>query len=180
MKKMIFIALTAVFIFTRCGDNSTDPVPDVSTRISVTGDITESYDAMAYYLPATVESDTITEYFIILILPRKTGENVLAGAWLYKSGLELPGAQNYQIGEYALGEDIPPGDFGGSYSGLNAVDLSGYTMTDGSLNIQTVSGSKITGEFSMSGYWRMGIGSDPSRTVTVNGKFSAVPAPEET
>jgi hypothetical protein len=179
MKTHGILALLLIIIIGGCSDNSTEPTPVAQTRISVTGDISESYDAVAYYTPATFENDTVKEYLVILILPRTTGDNILAGAWLYKSGAELPEKRNYQIGEYAFGDDIPADKFGGSYSGLDADDFSGYSMTEGLLNIQSVSVSKITGEFSMTGYWRMGIDSDSSRIVTVTGKFSAAPAPEE-
>lgn len=156
-------------------DNSTGPEPGVSS-ISVRGDINESYDVTAYFGIATYSSDTTEiEYFTISLIPKPPGNNNFAITILYKFGPESPNVGTYNIGEYSFGEDIPAGDYGGSFSSKNATDLSEYIITSGELQIDESTTSKISGEFEMSGYYRIFFESDTTRIVTITGIFNAIP-----
>jgi hypothetical protein len=97
---------------------------------------------------------------------------------LFKSGPELPSVQDYTIGRFAMGEDLPISHFGGGFSGLNTEDFAGYAITEGILTFKSVSESIITGEFTMSGHWAQGIDEDSTRTVNITGNFNALPMPE--
>lgn len=110
-------------------------------------------------------------------MPKSPGANPLAMALLFKSGPQVPEVGTYSIAEYALGEDIPENQFGGGYSGRNVTDLSGYTMTTGSVTFLEVTQSRIRGEFEMSGYYRDQSGSNSSRVAHVSGQLNATPAP---
>jgi hypothetical protein len=103
---------------------------------------------------------------------------LLAFTILFKSGPELPSTQTYTIGRYAIGEDIPADRFGGGFSGINTEDFASYTMIQGTISFQSVSGSTITGELNMSGHWAQLAEEDSSRTVTITGNFHATQKPE--
>ena len=105
--------------------------------------------------------------------------NPLAFTLLYKSGPDLPTAQTYTVGKYALGEDLPANYFGGGFSGINTDNFGGYTMTEGNITFSSVSPSLISGNLNMSGQWALGVEEDSLRTVMISGNFNAIPMPEE-
>jgi len=181
MKNFLIISLLSLFVFTRCSTKSTepDPVPGES-QISVTGDVTESYKVTATFGTSTYTSDTTEkEYFSIILFPNTQGSNPFAFTILFKFGPELPSSQSYTVGKHALGDDIPAGQFGGGFSGINTEDFAGYTMNQGTITFTSVSGSIISGDINMSGYWAQGFEEDSTRTVTVIGNFNAIPMSEE-
>ncbi len=106
-------------------------------------------------------------------MPRISGANPLGMALLFKFNPEIPVVQNYQIGEYAIGSDIPENEFGGSFSGRNITDYSGYTMTAGNLNITEATTTVVKGDLEMSGYYRKLFEQDTTRIVNISGYFSA-------
>lgn len=180
--KIFIIILGFIFLLTGgCSKKSTEPDPvPLESKISVSGDVTESYNVTAFFGVATSTVDTVVkQYFSIILFPNATGSNEFALTLLYKSGPENPETKTFTIGEYAFGQDIPPNSFAGSFSSINSEDMDGYTMTEGQLTVRTVSAAKITGEFSMSGFWRMGSEEDRDRVVNIIGSFTAVPVPEE-
>ena len=178
--KYIILTLKASVIFfliilSNCDKNSTDPDP-LSSSITVSGDISESYDVFAFFGISTYSSGTEEmEYFTITLIPKTSGSNELAMTLLYKSGPESPEVDIYNIGKYGFGEDIPASEFGGSFSGRNVTDLSAYFMTTGTLSITESSASKISGEVEMSGYYVKFSEQDSTRIVTIIGKFTAAP-----
>jgi len=181
MKTILVIPLLLFFLFFGCGKDSTapEPVPGES-RISVTGDLTESYKVTAFFGTSTYTSDmTEKEYFSLVFFPVAEGSNPLALTMLFKSGPELPSVQVYTMGRYAMGEEIPASFFGGGFSGLNTEDFAGYTIIQGTLSFKSVSESIIKGELNMSGHWTQFIEEDSSRTVTIIGNFTATPMPEQ-
>lgn len=181
MKNIRVTLILLLLIFVGCSEDSTapEPVPGES-NISITGDITESYKVTAMFGTSTYTSDMIEkEYFTIILFPNADGSNPLAFTILYKSGSELPSAQVYTMGRYAIGEDIPGTHFGGGFSGLNTEDFAGYTITEGTLSFMSVSESIISGELNMNGHWVQFVDEDSSRVVTITGDFNAIPMPEE-
>ena len=167
----------SIFLF-NCDKDSTKPEP-ASSSISVSGDISESYAVMAFSSISTYSSDTEEkEYFTVILQPESPGNNDLAMTLLYTSGPERPETGSYTIGEYAFGDDIPVSAFGGSFSGRNVTDLSAYFMSSGTLTISESSVSKICGEVAMNGYYAKFTDYDTTRTVTVTGKFKAIPMAE--
>jgi len=179
MRYIIVTIKAAVIIFLiilfSCDKDSTEPVP-LSSSISTSGDISESYDVFAYFGISTYSSGTnVKEYFTITLLPKTPGNNELAMTLLYNSGPESPEVDTFNIGEHAFGEDIPESEFGGSFSGRNVTDLSAYFMTTGMLIITENSASKISGEVEMSGYYVKFLERDSTRIVTITGKFNATP-----
>lgn len=179
MKYIILTLKASVIIFLiilfSCDKDSTEPVP-LSSFISVSGDISESYDVFAFFGISTYSSGTYEkEYFTITLLPKTPGTNELAMTLLYNSGPESPEVDIYNIAEHAFGEDIPESEFGGSFSGRNVTDLSAYFMTTGMLIITESSASKISGEVEMSGYYVKLLEQDSTRIVTISGKFNATP-----
>jgi len=171
----ILIAAHLILLIS-CSKNSTDPDEVIRSSLSVSGDLEESYDVVAYFGLSAYSSDSIEkEYFSFLLFPQNEGTNVLAMTFLYKSGPEPPLKGSYYIGKYALGEDIPSSDFGGSFSGRNMTDFAGYMMTEGILNITESGTEKVKGNFEMSGYFVQGFESDTTRIVNISGVFSAVP-----
>ena len=103
--------------------------------------------------------------------------NPLAMVLLYKQNSKSPQIQNYQIAEYALGSYIPANTFGGSFSGKNITDESGYIMTMGNLSITAVTTSNIQGELDMSGYYVRLFEQDTTRIVNISGYFDAIKMP---
>ena len=180
MKNLLVIQLLLLFIFVGCSKKSTEPEPvPGDSHISVSGDLTESYKVTAFFVTSTYTGDTVEkEYFSIFLFPNAEGSNPLAFTILFKSGPELPSTQTYTIGKYALGQDIPANHFGGGFSGINTEGFGGYTMTQGTLTFKSVSGSIISGDLNMGGYWAQDIEEDSSRTVTIIGDFNATPMPE--
>ena len=64
-----------LLILFNCYKNSTKPKPS-DTYISVTGDLNESYEAVAFFGVLTYSSDTTEKkYFSIYLLPKSPGEN---------------------------------------------------------------------------------------------------------
>ena len=172
LKASVIIFLTILF---SCDKDSTEPEP-LSSSITVSGDISESYDVFAFFGISTYSSGTIEkEYFTITLIPKTSGSNELAMTLLYKSGPESPEVDIYNIGKYSFGEDIPVSEFGGSFSGRNVTDLSAYWMTTGTLSITESSASKISGEVEMSGYYVKFLEHDSTRIVTITGKINATP-----
>jgi len=172
---LLFFA--SLFLLPAC-NKSTEPEEIGETTISVRGDITESYTALAYFGVGTYTSDSEEkEYFTLMIIPMES-ENPLAMTLLYKSGPASPETGNFQIGKYAFGNDIPAGYFGGSFSSKNAEDISGYTMTSGTLAITESTAKSIWGSLNMSGHYVQFIEEDSTRIISVSGKFNAVPMPE--
>ena len=173
--KLKFSLMISLIILFSCDKDTTEPVP-VSSSISVSGDISESYDVVAFFGISTYSSNTNEkEYITITLLPKTAGSNELAMTLLYKSGPEFPEVESYNIGEYAFGEDIPESEFGGSFSGRNVTDLSAYLMTAGMLVITESSATNISGEVEMSGYYVKFLERDSTRIVTITGKFNATP-----
>ncbi len=172
MKKML---LSLLLILIGCQTDTSGPDQNLSgSHLTVTGDLDESYSAVAYFGISTYTSgDTTREYFTIMIMPKMTGTNPLGMALLFKLNPEPPAVQNYQIGEYAIGSDIPENEFGGSFSGRNTTDYSGYTMTAGNLNITEVTTTVVKGDLEMSGYYRKLFEQDTTRIVNISGYFSA-------
>ncbi len=180
MKNLFVIQLLLLFIFVGCSKDSTEPEPVGDSHISVSGDLTESYNTTALFGTSFYTADSIQkEYFSIVLIPLTEGSNPFAFTILFKSGPELPATKTYNIGKYAMGQDIPEDNFGGGFSGLNTEDFAGYTMTQGTLTIKSMSESNITGEFNMSGYWQQFLEEDSSRTVTIIGNFYATPMLED-
>jgi len=181
MKTILLIPLFILIVFSGCSKKSTEPEPvPGDSQISVSGDVTESYKVTAFFGISTYRSDSIVkEYFSICLFPHEEGSNPLAFTILFKSDPELPSVQTYNIGKFALGQDIPNNYFGGGFSGINTEGFGGYTLTGGIISFESVSGSTITGELNMSGYWAQGIEEDSSRTVTITGNFNATPMPED-
>jgi hypothetical protein len=176
---MKIILITALLIVLGCKEDTTEPKTKSDSYISVTGDLRESYAAVAYFSISTYTSgDTTREYFTLIIRPKISGSNPLAMALLYKLNSEPPQVQNYQIGEYGFGSDIPENEFGGSFSGKNITDDSGYIMTTGNLNITAVTKSNIHGELEMSGYYMKLFEQDTTRIVDISGYFDATKIPE--
>jgi len=174
----LFIALFAFILSQGCSNNSTEPEDLLKSSISVTGDLTESYDALAYFGISTFTSDMEEkEYFSIMVIPVEA-DNPLAMTLMYKSGPESADVGTYQVGKYAFGNDIPEGHFGGSFSAQNAEDFSGYTMTDGTLTITNSGSDLISGNFEMSGYFVEFVDEDTTRIINISGKFNARPMPE--
>jgi hypothetical protein len=173
----ILLLFSALFLLPAC-NNSTEPTENGETTISVSGDIAESYNAVAYFGISTYTTDSEEkEYFTIMIIPMES-ENPLAMTLLYKSGPEAAQTGNYQIGKYAFGNDIPAGWFGGNFSSKDAIDFSGYTMTSGNLTITKSTAESIQGSFNMNGHYVQFVEEDSSRTITVTGEFNAIPMPE--
>jgi hypothetical protein len=180
MKIILGISFLSLIILFGCSTESTgpEPVPGES-QISVTGDITESYKVTATFGTSTYTSDTTEkEYFSIILFPNTQGSNPFAFTILFKFGPELPSSQSYTVGKHALGDDIPAGQFGGGFSGINTEDFAGYTMNQGTITFTSVSGSIISGDINMSGYWAQGFEEDSTRTVNITGNFHATPMPE--
>ncbi len=170
------IVLVTIIAAMGCSD-STGPEPSGS-HVSVTGDLTESWDATAYHGISTWgSSSNELEYFSVILLPQSPGTNLLAGAVLYKFGAEAPEVGTYSFGEYALGDTIPAGEFGGGFSGRNASDFAGYVVTSGSVTFTEVADNRVRGEFEMSGYYAALAETDTSRVVDVVGSFSTTSAP---
>ena len=177
MKTGLGLVVVSLVVLLGCDGDSTEPASSDS-RISATGDITESWDATAYFGTSTWSSfDEEKEYFSVVLIPESPGANPLAAALLFKFDPQVPGLGTYSIAEYALGDDIPANEFGGGYSGRNVTDLSGYTMTSGSVTFSEVTQSRVRGSFEMSGYYRDQSASDPSRVAHVSGQFNATPVP---
>ena len=172
------LALVILLVLFGCSD-STEPETG-SSQVSVTGDITESWAANAYHGLSTYTSfDIELEYFSIILLPRSPGANILAATLMYKYGAEAPDVGTYSLGEYALGDTIPAGEFAGSYSPLDATDLSGYVMTSGSVTFTEVTQTVVRGEFNMSGHYVRLVEADSSRVVNISGDFVATAAPAQ-
>jgi len=181
MKVYLSIALLSLILLYGCSKESTEPEPILGeSQISVTGDVTESYNVTAMFGTSTYTSDmTEKEYFSIILFPHEDGSNPLAFTMLFKSGPELPSTQTYMIGKYAIGEDLPADHFGGAFSGINTEGFGGYTLTQDSITFLSVSESVVSGDLDMSGHWAQGIEEDSTRTVTIIGKFFATPMPED-
>ncbi len=177
MKTSLAAVLMFHLVLFGCSSDSTGPESS-DAQISATGDITESYEARAFFGTSTWSSfDEEREYFSVVIVPRSPGANPLAAALLFKSDPQVPDVGTYSIAEYALGDDIPENWFGGGYGGRNVTDLSGYTMTNGSVTFSEVTQSRIRGSFEMSGHWVQLAEADTLRIVNVSGQFNATPAP---
>ncbi len=172
---MKIMLLCLVLILVSCKNDTTGPDQNsAGSYLTVTGDLNESYSAIAYFDTGSYTSgDTIKEYFTIMIMPRIPGANPLGMSLLFKLNPELPAVQNYQIGEYSFGSDIPANEFGGSFSGRNVTDYSGYTMTSGNLNITVATTTTVKGDLEMSGYYRKLFEQDTTRLVHISGYFSA-------
>jgi hypothetical protein len=180
MKSSILMFIIILLLGIGCDKESTEPEPALNSQISVTGDVTESYKVTALFGTSTYTSDIEEkEYFSIILFPNEEGSNPLAFTILYKSGSGQPSTQSYTIGEYAMGEDIPAGHFGGGFSGINTEGFGGYTMNQGTISFKSVSESRISGDLNMGGYWRLGVEEDSSRTVSIEGTFNAAQMPEE-
>ena len=108
LKIMVVLIFFSAFLIS-C-DTSTGPEP-ANSSITVSGDISESYDVTAYFGITTYSSDTTEiEYFSISLIPKPPGDNNFAITMLYKFGPESPNVGTYNIGEYSFGEDIQAGD----------------------------------------------------------------------
>jgi len=174
------ITILLLIIQFSCNKDSTEPMPPPGSSLTVTGDISESYEVVAYFGTATYSSPPDgKKYFTIFLVPKSQGNNKLAMTLLYKSGSESPVVDTFSIGEYAFGEEIPVHEFGSSFSSRNVTDLSGYVMTSGMLNISESSASRVSGDFEMSGYFVQIFERDSSRVVNIAAKFQAIPAPEQ-
>jgi hypothetical protein len=182
MKNLLSILIISILSFSLtfhgCSKNSPEPEPVIKSSVSVTGDVSEAYDVIAYFGISTFSSDMEEkEYFSILLFP-VAAENPLAMTLFYKSGASVAEAGKYPIGKYAFGDEIPVDIFGGSFSAQNADDFSGYIMTSGELTISKSSSALIAGNFGMSGHHVQFVDEDTSRVVTISGKFNAIPIPE--
>jgi hypothetical protein len=175
MKIMLFCL---VLIMVSCENDPSGPDQNSSgSYLTISGDLNESYSALAYFDTGSYTSgDTIKQYFTIMIMPRIAGANPLGMTLLFKLNPAPPAVQNYQIGEYSFGSDIPENEFGGSFSGRNATDFSGYTMTSGNINITAATTAAVTGDLEMSGYYRKLFEQDTTRIVNISGYFSATAA----
>ena len=179
MKTFLIIFLIYILITLGCNKKSTDPEPVSESHLSITGDVTESYQVTALFGTSTYTADTIEkEYFTLLLFPNVEGSNPLAFTMLYKSGTGLPATESYHIDEYALGEDKPANHFGGGFSGINTEGFGGYKLNQGTINFKSVSESVNSGELDVSGYWAQGVAEDTTRTVILSGKIHAIPMPE--
>jgi hypothetical protein len=172
------VLLFSVLCILPACEESTEPEEKKETKISVTGEINESYQAIAYFGISTFTSNSEEKaYFSFMIVPLES-DNPLAMTLLYKSGPEATQTGNYQIGKYAFGDDIPAEWFGGSFSSNEAVDLSAYAMTSGNLTITESNAESICGSFNMSGHYVQFVEEDSTRIISISGQFSAVPMPE--
>jgi hypothetical protein len=180
VKFYFFILFVYLIYLTGCSSDPTEPEPVGESQISVTGDVTESYQVTAVFGISTYTADLVEkEYFSILLFPNAEGSNPLAFTILFKSGAGLPDTKSYSIGKYALGQDIPDNDFGGGFSGINTEGYGGYTLNQGTIKFNSVSETRISGELDMGGHWAVGVEEDSLRTVSITGTFQAIQMAED-
>lgn len=173
------IMIIILILLSGCNNDSDPEGSDMisNSYITASGDINESYGAVAYFGIATYTSFDVGKEYLSITLYRLTSEeNDLTAIFMFKSGSELPAPGSYDIGQYAIGDDMPPDVFGGAYCSGDVSDYSSYHMTSGTLTINESSDLKISGEIDMSGHYAELADEDTSRTVSITGEFIATPS----
>jgi hypothetical protein len=158
---ILFISIT--FFFIACEEDSITEAVLGSNSISLSGDITDSFDAPSF-AGFSVEDASFT-LMMSPNLDTETYEDILI---LYKESGTLP-----SVGTYGVNAHVNDAN---TFHALYTVnDSTIYQMDSGTVEITGSSSSRIEGTFDMSGDLFGLLIIDPARILNVTGKFSAIP-----
>ncbi|MCF6271490.1 MAG: hypothetical protein L3J41_17415 [Melioribacteraceae bacterium] len=160
----MFIAM--LLLFTACDKDSITEVVLPSNSITLTGDISNSFDAQA---TAVLSPDGSSIVFSLMMVPKGSVGNSENSLLITKEMAEFPAVGTYNISAYQTDTTA----FGSIY-GLN--DSTLYIMSSGTFEITTSSSTKIEGNFNMTGPL-FDLTPTEGNELTVKGKFSTIPIP---
>jgi len=160
---ILFVAISMFFI--ACDEDSITEAVLGTNSITLTGDITKSFDANS--MAGLTQEDSMT-VFAVVLQPEAFASYDQDVLTLFKVSDALP-----PVGDYELGEDIESGEnFVGTYA---ANDTTFYFIHSGTVKITESGTSKIAGTFDMTGY-PFDVDVDSSRALNITGEFSTIPA----
>ncbi len=138
------------------GDNS----------VTLTGDMSKSYDARAVAGLSTEDSDST---FGIILTPKDSQTEMLT---FVKQASDLPAVGTYDVGKISLDTHLE-----NKFIGVYTIDngSKSYLMYSGTVKITKSSSSKVAGTFDVAGYYFNGTSVDSTKILKVKGKFSTIP-----
>jgi|GEM_PF-2932252 len=163
-----FLLISFLFVamfFIGCDEDSPTEPEESSNYVSVTGDITQKYDALTF---AGMQSDDTLSGFTVVLQPMEGDLFASNYLTLAKISDELPA-----VGKYDIGIDITSGeDFLGVYF---ANDTTFYVMYTGTVEITKSSSTNISGKFDLKGSIFEYDAPNLNRIIDVKGQFSTIP-----
>lgn len=163
--KLLFIPFILVLILAiACDEESITEAVLGANSITLTGDISDSFDAQTLAILTVEDSDSA---FAVFMSKSADIENYENNLFFGKASSSLPAVGTYNVG----GNDNDPNAF---YSEYTVNDSTFYLMTSGTVEITTSSATKIEGKFDMTGQL---FDNTPTtgNELNVVGKFSTTP-----
>lgn len=168
-KLLLVVSILTMFTFVGCDKESLTEALIGENSITLSGDISKSYDAVA--LAGLSQEDTLKTFGLVIGLKEsgKFSEQLI----LAKVSNELPAVGTYDVG-LVTSQSESEGKFTGVY---NVNDSKMYYSSSGTVKITKSSLSKIAGTFEIvCQYFSTTTGkADPNKTLKVKGKFSTIP-----
>ncbi|MBU0475256.1 MAG: hypothetical protein KKF62_13975 [Bacteroidetes bacterium] len=167
-----FLLISFLFIaifFIGCDEDSPTEPSSSSNSVTITGDITKSFDADC--MAALVTEDTVSAFTVIL---QPKGSDISSGFYsnnmltFSKYSNTLPAVGKYNIGTEMEGDEK-------FYSLFFANDSTFYFMYSGTVEITKSSSENISGKFDVQGSIFDYTNPDPTRIINVKGQFSTKP-----
>ncbi len=166
VKILAILFIVTLFTFVGCDKDSITEAVLGENSVTLSGDISKSYDARAVAGLSKEDSDST---FGLILTPKDSQTEMLT---FVKQSSDLPAVGTYNVGSISLDTDLET-KFIGIYSINNGA--SSYVMYSGSVNITKSSSAKVAGTFDASGYYFSGTSVDSTKILKVKGKFSTIP-----
>ncbi len=166
VKILAILFIVTQFTFVGCDKDSITEAVLGENSVTLSGDISKSYDARAVAGLSKEDSDST---FGVILTPKDSQTEMLT---FVKQSSDLPAVGTYNVGSISLDTDLET-KFIGIYSINNGA--SSYVMYSGSVNITKSSSAKVAGTFDASGYYFSGTSVDSTKILKVKGKFSTIP-----
>jgi len=167
VKLLAILFIVTLFAFTGCDKESIVDAVLGDNSVTLSGDISKSYDARAV---AGLSKDEADSTFGVILTPKDSQTEMLT---FVKQSKDLPAVGTYNVGSLSTAADLET-KFIGIYSINNGA--SSYVMYAGSVNITKSSSAKVAGTFDVSGYYFDGTsGVDSTKILKAKGKFSTIP-----
>ena len=167
VKILAILFIVTLFTFVGCDKDSITEAVLGENSVTLSGDISKSYDARVVAGLSKEDSDST---FGVVLTPK---DSQTAEMFTFaKQSSVLPAVGTYNVGSISTDTDLKT-KFIGIYSINNGA--SSYVMYSGSVNITKSSSAKIAGTFDASGYYFSGTSVDSTRILKVKGKFSTIP-----
>ncbi len=166
VKILAILFIVTLFTFVGCDKDSITEAVLGENSVTLSGDISKSYDARGIAGLSKEDSDST---FGIILTPKDSQTEMLT---FVKQSSDLPAVGTYNVGSISTDTDLET-KFIGIYSINNGA--SSYVMYSGSVNITKSSSAKVAGTFDASGYYFSGTSVDSTKILKVKGKFSTIP-----